>query len=83
MRHMWKAILGAGDNVRLICSHSDMMRNTYDVVYDVVYDITYCISYTISYAYTMSYIDVSAKLNRRSDDEGLKPVKPCALDTLT
>ncbi len=39
LRHMWKAILGASDNVRLICSHSDMMRNTYDVVYDVVYDI--------------------------------------------
>ena len=26
----------------LICSHADMMRNTYDVVYDIVYDIVYC-----------------------------------------
>ncbi len=41
-------MLGASDNVRLICSLSDMMKNTYDVVYDVVYDIVYCISYTIS-----------------------------------
>ena len=47
LRHMWKAILGAGDNVRLICSHSDMMRNTYDVVYDVVYDIVCDITYDI------------------------------------
>jgi len=44
---MWKAILGASDNVRLICSHSDMMRNTYDVVYDVVYDIVCDITYDI------------------------------------
>jgi hypothetical protein len=51
LRHKWKTILGASDNVRLICSLSDMMMNTYDVVYDVVY----CISYTISYVYTMSY----------------------------
>ena len=49
LRHTWKAILGhgAGDNVRLICSHSDMMRNTYDVVYDVVYDIVCDITYDI------------------------------------
>ncbi len=47
MRHRWNAILGAGDNVRLICSHSDMMRNTYDVVYDVVYDIVCDITYDI------------------------------------
>ncbi len=38
----------ASDNVRLICSLLDMIRNTYDVVYDIVYDIVYCISYTIS-----------------------------------
>ena len=55
LRHRWKAILGASDNVRLICSHADMMRNTYDVVYDIVYDIVYCKSYTISKVYTMSY----------------------------
>ncbi len=48
LRHMWKVILGASDNVRLICSHADMMRNTYDGVYDIVYDIVYCTSYTIS-----------------------------------
>jgi hypothetical protein len=49
--------LGSRNKVWLICSLSDMMRNTYNVVtvYDVVYDITYCISYTISYAYMMSY----------------------------
>ena len=55
LRHMWKARLGSRDKVRLICSLSDTMRNTYDVVYDVVYDIVYCISYTIS-VYTMSYM---------------------------
>ena len=47
LRHKWKAILGASDNVRLICSHSDMMRNTYDVVYDVVYNIVCDITYDI------------------------------------
>ncbi len=39
LRHMWKARLGSRDKVLLICSLSDMMRNTYDVIYDVVYDI--------------------------------------------
>ncbi len=48
MRHKWKAILGASDNVLLICSLSDMIRNTYYVVYDIVYNIVYCIPYTIS-----------------------------------
>ena len=38
----------ASDNVRLICSLLDMIRNTYDVVYDIVYDMVYCTSYTIS-----------------------------------
>ena len=67
LRHRWNAILGAADNVRLICSHSDMLRKylhrirhrilyiVYDIVgiHDVVYDIIYCTSYTTSY--TMSY----------------------------
>ncbi len=44
---MWKAILGSRDKVRLICSLSDMRRNTYDVVYDVVYDIVCDITYDI------------------------------------
>ncbi len=54
LRHMHTARLCSRNKVRLICSLSDMMRNTYDVVYDIVYDITYCISYTTSYVYTMS-----------------------------
>jgi hypothetical protein len=54
---MRKARLGSRDKALLICSLSEMMGNTYDVVYDIVYDImiTSCISYTISYACTMSY----------------------------
>jgi hypothetical protein len=55
MRHMWQASLGARDMVQLICSLSDTMGNTSDIVYDIVYDIACCISYTISYVYTMSY----------------------------
>ncbi len=54
LRHMRIARLGSKDMVRLICSLSDMRRNTYDVVYDIVsdilYDIIYCTSYTILYA---------------------------------
>ncbi len=46
LRHKWKAILGAS---RLICSLSDMMRNTYDVVYDIVCDIIYDIVCDIVY----------------------------------
>jgi hypothetical protein len=48
------ARLGSRDKVLLICSLSDMRRNTYDVIYDIVYyivyDIVYCISYMITYA---------------------------------
>ena len=47
LRHKWKARPGSRDNVWLICSLSDMMRNTYDVVYDVVYDIVCDITYDI------------------------------------
>ncbi len=43
LRHKWKTILGASDNVLLICSLSDMMMNTYDVVYDIVYRILYIV----------------------------------------
>ncbi len=44
---MWKARLGSRDKVRLICSLSDMMRNTYDVVYYVVYNIVCDTTYDI------------------------------------
>ncbi len=43
---MWKARLGSRAKVWMICSLSDMMRNTYDVVY-VVYDIVCDITYDI------------------------------------
>ncbi len=46
---MRKARLGSRDKVRLICSLSDMMGNTYDVVYDIVYDISICVQYSIRY----------------------------------
>ncbi len=57
MRHMLTARQCSRNKVQVICSLSDMTRNTYYVVYDIVYDITYCISYTTLYAYTtrMSY----------------------------
>ena len=47
LRHRWNAILGAADNVRLICSHSDMLtkylhrirhRIRHRILY-IVYDI--------------------------------------------
>ena len=44
---MWKARLGSRDKVLLICSLSDMMRNTYDDVYDGVYDIVCDITYDV------------------------------------
>jgi hypothetical protein len=49
LRQMWKARLGSRGKVLLICSLSDMMGNTYDVVlvYDVVYDIVCDITYDI------------------------------------
>ncbi len=71
LRHRWNAILGADDNVRLICSHSDMLmkylhRIRYRIrcrilyiVYDIVgiHDVVYDIIYCTSYttSYTMSY----------------------------
>ena len=47
LRHMHTAKLCSRNKVRLICSLSDMMRNTYDVVYDVVYDTACDITYDI------------------------------------
>jgi len=71
LRHRWNAILGAGDNVWLICSHSDMLRKYLHrirhrirhrilyIVYDIVgiHDVVYDIIYCTSYttSYTMSY----------------------------
>ena len=71
LRHRWNAILDAGDNVRLICSHSDMLRKYLHrirhrirhrilyIVYDIVgiHDVVYDIIYCTSYttSYTMSY----------------------------
>ena len=71
LRHRWNAILGAADNVRLICSHSDMLRKYLHrirhcirhrilyIVYDIVgiHDVVYDIIYCTSYttSYTMSY----------------------------
>ena len=71
LRHRWNAILGAADNVQLICSHSDMLtkylhrirhrirhRILY-IVYDFVciHDVVYDVVYYTSYttSYTMSY----------------------------
>ncbi len=71
LRHRWNAILGAGDNVRLICSHSDMLRKYLHrirhrirhrilyIVYDIVgiHDVVYDIIYCTSYttSYTSYY----------------------------
>ena len=71
LRYRWKAILGASNNVRLICSHSDMLRKYLHrirhrirhrmlyIVYDIVgiHDVVYDIIYCTSYttSYTMSY----------------------------
>ena len=46
MRLMWQASLGATWHmVQLICSLSDTVRNTYDIVYNVVYNVVYDIAY--------------------------------------
>ena len=71
LRHRWNAILGAADNVRLICSHSDMLtkylhrirhRIRHRILYIVcdivgIHDVVYDVIYCTSYttSYTMSY----------------------------
>ncbi len=71
LRHRWNAILGAADNVRLICSHSDMLtkylhrirhRIRHRILYIVcdivgIHDVVYDVIYCTSYttSYAMSY----------------------------
>jgi hypothetical protein len=42
-----------------------------------------CGSHCIEYRYPPPFLEYLAKLNKRSYDEGLKPVEQCAWDTVS